>query len=104
MPIAENLLDYGYSHGQIRKGVTYAAEETPDLDMNQTASQVTTYGQAGLPLLDVLQFLVEKHCVSFFSSARLWSKASGFCSRWRHRTIKNTTPARMLAAAAKASP
>lgn len=100
----ENLLGHGQPQGQIRKPAAHPGPESLDLEMDQTAAQVTTYDQAILGLLNVFQFLVEQHVVSFFSSARLWAKAKGFRPRCRQRTTKTAVPASMLASAAPATP
>jgi len=101
---AENLLGKGQPQSQIRKRAAHPELEALDLEIDQTAAQVTTYDQAVLGLMNILQLLVEKHVVSFFSSARLWAKASGFRPKCRQRTTKTVIPTSMLATAAPAIP
>jgi len=40
----ENLLGHGQPQGQIRKRAAHPAPYTVDLDMDQMAAQLTTYG------------------------------------------------------------
>jgi hypothetical protein len=49
----ENLLDYRQSQGQIRTGTAYSSKDPLDLDVDQTAAQLTADGQAVLGLSDI---------------------------------------------------
>jgi hypothetical protein len=54
----ENLLGYSQAQRQTRNRITRPAPDTTDLDMNQTSTQLTTYGQTVLGLADIFQLMV----------------------------------------------